>query len=115
MYKRQEQTLRSASVKYPVETGGIAIAYKSDGSIQTMQRMKSVKLTELSGSWAMASNQRYAIADDVQVYLRKNGSYYLTTLSAVNAEDYTLTGWYNNSSSSAGRQIRIIIATALES
>lgn len=57
-----EQTLRSASVKYPVETGGIAIAYKSDGSIQTMQRMKSVKLTELSGSWAMASNQRYAIA-----------------------------------------------------
>mgnify|MGYP001148646150 CR=1 FL=1 len=110
-----EQTLRSASVKYPVETGGIAIAYKSDGSIQTMQRMKSVKLTELSGSWAMASNQRYAIADDVQVYLRKNGSYYLTALSAVNVEDYTLTGWYNNSSSSAGRQIRIIIATALES
>lgn len=110
-----EQTLRSASVKYPVETGGIAIAYKSDGSIQTMQRMKSVKLTELSGSWAMASNQRYAIADDVQVYLRKNSSYYLTALSAVNAEDYTLTGWYNNSSSSAGRQIRIIIATALES
>lgn len=109
-----EQTLRSASVKYPVETGGIAIAY-NDGSIQTMQRMKSVKLTELSGSWAMASNQRYAIADDVQVYLRKNGSYYLTALSAVNAEDYTLTGWYNNSSSSAGRQIRIIIATALES
>lgn len=45
----------------------------------------------------------------------KNGSYYLTALSAVNVEDYTLTGWYNNSSSSAGRQIRIIIATALES
>ena len=109
-----EQTLRSASVKYPVETGGIAIAYKSDGSIHTMQRMKSAKLTELSGSWAMASNQKYAVADDVQVYLRKNGSYYLTTLSAVNAEDYTLTGWYNNSSNSTGRQIRIIIATALE-
>ena len=109
-----EQTLRSASVKYPVETGGIAIAYKSDGSIRTMQRIKSVKLTELSGNWAMASNQKYAVADDVQVYLRKNGSYYLTTLSAVNAEDYALTGWYNNSSNSTGRQIRIIIATALE-
>ena len=109
-----EQTLHSASVKYPVETGGIAIAYKSDGSIRTMQRMKSAKLTDLSGSWAMASNQKYAVADDVQVYLRKNGSYYLTTLSAVNAEDYALTGWYNNSSNSTGRQIRIIIATALE-
>ena len=98
-----------------MEAGGVAVAYQSDGSIHTLQRMNSVKLTELSGSWAMASNQRYAIADDVQVYLRKNGSYYLTALSAVNAEDYTLTGWYNNSSSSAGRQIRIIIATALES
>ena len=109
-----EQSLRSSTTKYPVETGGIAIAYESDGSIRTMQRMKSVKLTELSGSWAMASNQKYAVADAVQVYLRKNGSYYPTTLSAVNAEDYTLTGWYNNSGSTAGRQIRLIIATALE-
>ena len=109
-----QQTLRSSGISYPVETGGIAIAYESDGSIRTMQRMKSVKLTDLSGGWAMASNQKYAVADNVQVYLRKNGSYYLTTLSAVNAEDYTLTGWYNNSSNSTGRQIRIIIATALE-
>lgn len=110
-----EQTLRSTSAQYPVETGGIAIAYESDGSIRTMQRMKSVKLTDLSGSWAMASNQKYAVAEDVQVYLRKDNSYYLTALSAVNAEDYALTGWYNNSGSSAGRQIRIIIATARES
>ncbi len=109
-----QQTLRSSGISYPVETGGIAIAYESDGSIRTMQRMKSVKLTALSGGWAMASNQKYAVADNVQVYLRKNGFYYLTTLSAVNAEDYTLTGWYNNSSNSTGRQIRIIIATALE-
>ena len=105
MYKRQQ---------YPVETGGIAIAYQSDGSIRTMQRMKFAKLTDLSGSWAMASNQKYAVSDDVQVYLRKDNSYYLTTLSSVNAEDYTLTGWYNNSSNSTGRQIRIIIAAALE-
>lgn len=62
----------------------------------------------------MASNQKYAVSDDVQVYLRKDNSYYLTTLSSVNAEDYTLTGWYNNSSNSTGRQIRIIIAAALE-
>lgn len=109
-----EQTLRSTSAQYPVETGGIAIAYQSDGSIRTMQRIKSAKLTDLSGSWAMASNQKYAVSDDVQVYLCKDNSYYLTTLSSVNAEDYTLTGWYNNSSNSTGRQIRIIIAAALE-
>ena len=87
-----EQTLNSTSAQYPVEIGGIAVAHESDGSIRTMQRMKSTELTGLSSSWAMASNQKYAVADDVQVYLRSNGSYYLTTLSAVNTEDYTLTG-----------------------
>lgn len=109
-----EQTLNSTSAQYPVEIGGIAVAYESDGSIRTMQRMKSTELTGLSSSWAMASNQKYAVADDVQVYLRSNGSYYLTTLSAVNTEDYTLTGWYNNSGNSAGTQIRIVIAVPRE-
>lgn len=109
-----EQTLNSTSAQYPVEIGGIAVAHESDGSIRTMQRMKSTELTGLSSSWAMASNQKYAVADDVQVYLRSNGSYYLTTLSAVNTEDYTLTRWYNNSGNSAGTQIRIVIAVPRE-
>lgn len=109
-----EQTLNSTSAQYPVEIGGIAVAHESDGSIRTMQRMKSTELTGLSSSWAMASNQKYAVADDVQVYLRSNGSCYLTTLSAVNTEDYTLTRWYNNSGNSAGTQIRIVIAVPRE-
>lgn len=103
-------TLRSSSAKYPVRTGGVGISYESDGSIKSMQQMSSVRLTSLGVQSAMASNKKYALADDLQVYLHRNGDYYLTTVSAVNAEDYTLTGWYDTASGAAGGRIRIIIA-----
>ena len=31
-------------------------------------------------------------------------------LSAVNSEDYTLTGWYDNFGAAAGKKVRVIIA-----
>jgi hypothetical protein len=103
-------TLRSSGTKYSIETGGIGISYESDGSIKSMRQMSSVKLTSLSTQTAMASNKKYVVSDDVQVYLRKNGEYYLTKISAVNADDYTLTGWYDTASGSAGGRIRIVVA-----
>ena len=105
-----KKTIQSSGTKYAVETGGVAIGYKADGSIRTMRGMQSVKLTNLTGQQAMSGNKKYTLAEDIQIYLRSNGAYYLTTLSAVNGDDYTLTGWYDNSGSAAGGQIRIIIA-----
>ena len=102
-----EQSLRGSTSKYAVDTGGVAIAYKSDGSIRSMKRLDSVSLSELSTTWAMVKNKKVTLSDDVQVYLRQNSSYYLTSLSAINAEDYTLTGWCD----SALDHVRIIIAT----
>lgn len=104
-----EQTLRS-STAYGVKVGGVSILYHTDGSIQTMQSMKQVRLTALSNAWGMADNQKIGISENVQVYLYKNGSYYLTGLSAVNVEKFTLTGWYDDVGSAAGGQIRIIVA-----
>lgn len=104
-------TTRSSGTKYPVETGGMGISYKSDGSIKSMRQMSSVRLTSLSTQTAVADNRKYALADEVQVYLRKGGEYYLTTISAVNAEDYILTGWYDTASGAPGGRIRIMIAT----
>ena len=88
----------------------MAISCKADGSVRTMRGMQSVKLTDLTGQQAMSGNKKYTVAEDVQIYLRSNGTYYLTTLSAVNGDDYTLTGWYDSAGSAAGGQIRIIIA-----
>lgn len=62
----------------------------------------------------MADNQRYLLADDVQVLLRDSGAsggYYATTLDPINAEDYTLKGWYDDLGYTAGGRIRIIVAT----
>ena len=96
---------------YSVSTGGAALIY-DDEEISSIRQLTSVKLTELSGLTAMASNQQYSIAEDVQVILRGTGSsgYYVSSLSAIDTEDYTLTGWYDNLGYSAGGLIRIIVA-----
>lgn len=61
----------------------------------------------------MAGNKKYAIDEDAQVILRSSGSsgYYAAMFSAVNASDYSLTGWYDNLGYSAGGRIRLIVAT----
>ena len=104
-----EKSLQS-NQKYAVALGGIAISYDSDGGVRSMRSLKSLKITELSTSWAMADNQKLTVSEEVQVYLRQNGNYYLTTLSSVNPEDYTVTGWCDDFGCAAGGQIRLIVA-----
>ena len=65
-----------------------------------------MSLTELGTLTAKAKNQTYPLGDGVQVYLKDSGRLYYTSLSAINDENYTLTGWYD----SAGENIRVIVA-----
>lgn len=104
-----EQEVPYSGKKYPVDAGGVAIDYDEHGSIKSMKKLEQYALTSFGPEWATADNQRAAVAENVQVYLRDGGKYYLTTASAVNAQDYTLTGW-RDASGSAGGQIRIVIA-----
>ena len=101
----------SGSRIYSASTGG-AVLFYDDGEVSSIRQLSSVRLTELNGLTAMASNQRYSIAEDVQVILRGTGSsgYYSSTLSDIDAENYTLTGWYDDLGYSAGGRIRIIVA-----
>lgn len=82
-YVNGEQTTYKTSVKYPVLAGGISVR---------------------SGS------TRYETADDMQVYLWYKGKYYATILSQINAEDYSLIGWYDAHGSAAGGKIRVLVA-----
>lgn len=102
----QVNSIHTSGKDYPVNVGGIAILKSSDGSIASMQSLKSVTLTELGTLTAKAKNQTYSLGDGVQVYLRSGSDYYYTTLSAIDDENYTLTGWYDT----AVENIRIIIA-----
>lgn len=100
----------SGGAKYPVKSGGAMLVYEK-GSLKTMRQLNSVSLESLSALSAMGGGKEYKIAENVQVLLRDGtGSYYLTDLSQVNSEEYTLTGWYDSLGFSAGGRIRIIVA-----
>lgn len=102
----------SNSAKYAVQTGGVAIRYNSDGSIRSMKNTTAVKLVSLGALTARADNRTYELADDVQVYLRQNGTFYQTDLASINTEAYTLTGYYDDFGCPAGGQLRVIIASS---
>ena len=106
------KTLSTSDTTYPVANGGFAVRYSTDGSIKTIKNISSATITDLGSVYATANAKKYRLADDVQVYLRSESSFYATTLSGINTDDYTLTGWYDNFGCSAGGRIRVIIATA---
>ena len=93
-------------------TGGAAIRYEADGSIRSMRQLSDMAIRRIENGTAFSDDGGRRLAENVQVYLRQNGAYYLTELSAINPYDYRLTGWYDNFSGRAGGQIRILIAAA---
>ena len=111
-YLNGESYSLNGDVIYTAKVGGAALIYE-DGSLQNIRQLTSVTLTDLGTLTAMADNQQYTISEDVQVLLRGTGrtGYYATTLSQIDAEQYTLTGWYDDFGYSAGGLIRIIVAT----
>ena len=110
-YQDGQQYTLSGNVIYPARIGGAALFYQ-DEELQSIRQLSSVTLTQLGTLTAMADNQTYTLSENVQVLLRGTGStgYYSTTLSEINASDYTLTGWYDDFGYSAGGRIRIIVA-----
>ena len=112
----ETQTLNSDR-KYSIKTGGAALGYDEDGQVDSMKQLDSVTLDSLSGLTAVGDGRKYTISEQVQVLLRDDDSrrsYYLTDLSEINAQDYDLTGWYDDLDHSAGGHIRIIVATPKE-
>ena len=100
----------SGSTAYSVSTGGAVLLY-NDGSLKTIRQLQKVALTQLSDRYAMAGNQKYLLDENVQVLLQGSSGCYATTLSAINAEDYSLRGWYDELGCPGGGRIRILVAT----
>ena len=109
----ERTTLPSSGSKYAVNGGAVALVYGANGStLSNMRQLTSVRLTSINAdaSAAMAENRAFRLADGVQVYLRQGGELLSADASAVNGEDYRLTGWYDDFTGSAGGLIRILIA-----
>ena len=104
----QSQNYQSSSTIFPAEVGGARLIYNGD-SLKSMKQLNSVKLSSLGSLDAMGDGKKYLLDENVQVIL-VSGEYYPTTLSEINAEDYSLTGWYDDLNCPAGGRIRIITA-----
>ena len=109
-YVNGEQTTYKTSVKYPVLAGGISVRKTASGSVGTMVQLLPVTVDQLGAASVRSGSTRYETADDMQVYLWYKGKYYATTLSQINAEDYSLIGWYDAHGSAAGGKIRVLVA-----
>ena len=109
-YVNGEQTTYKTSVKYPVLAGGISVRKTASGSVGTIAQLLPVTVDQLGAASVRSGSTRYETADDMQVYLWYKGKYYATTLSQINAEDYSLIGWYDAHGSAAGGKIRVLVA-----
>ena len=113
-YVNGKQVTYQTSTKYPVLAGGIAVRTTTSGSVKAMRQLLPVVIDKLGAATVMANGKTYDTADDMQVYLWYGGTYYATTLSQVNSEDYTLIGWYDANGSAAGGKVRVLIALKKE-
>ena len=110
-YVNGEQVTYTTSVKYPVIAGGVAIGKSADGKkVNAMVQLSPVVVDKLGAGWVMKGDTRYETADDIQVYLWNQGTYYKVSLADLNTQDYKLIGWYDNQGHSAGNKIRLLVA-----
>ena len=109
-YVNGKQVTYKTSTKYPVLAGGIAIGTSTSGTVKSMTQLLPVVIDKVGAASVMSGNKKYETADEMQVYLWYKGTYYPTTLSQVNGEDYTLIGWYDGGLRPAGGKIRVLIA-----
>ena len=109
-YVNGKQVTYKTSTKYPVLAGGIAIGTSTSGTVKSMKQLLPAVIDKVGAASVMSGSKKYETADDMQVYLWYKGTYYPTTLSQVNGEDYTLIGWYDGGLRAAGGKIRVLIA-----
>ena len=109
-YVNGQQVIYQTSTKYPVLAGGVAIGKSTSGTVKSMRQLLPAVIDKAGAASVMSGGKKYETADDMQVYLWYKGTYYPTTLSQVNSEDYSLIGWYDASGSAAGGKIRVLIA-----
>ena len=110
-YVNGKQVTYTTSVKYPVIAGGVAIGKSANGQkVNAMVQLAPVVVDKLGAAWVQSGNTRYETADDVQVYLWNQGTYYKVSLADLNTENYKLIGWYDNQGHAAGKKIRLLVA-----
>ena len=100
----------TTAIKYPVLAGGIAVRQETTGSVKAMMQLMPLKIDKVGAASVLSGNERYEMADNVQVYLWYKGQYYPTKLAQVDADGYQLTAGTIISAALPEKKVRVIIA-----
>ena len=76
---------------------------------ERMYSLTSAGEGTISGRQFLTDQRRYTLSDQVLVYERRGGQYFLSTLARAQEGDFTLTAWYDKPEVQGGR-IRVIVA-----
>ncbi len=108
----QAQTMGSPNVSYNVKEGPFALL-NIDNSVAGIYNLSgtAVQSIDSANSITDSSGQSWLLSDSAQIYEKRGGEYYLTSLNLLNTGDYDLRAYYDQSANAGGR-IRIIIANA---
>lgn len=107
-----ERVYSNVSLGNSVSNEPVQMCFK-DNTLYQMSELKKMTIKEVGNGFVTDGKTSYSLSDRVQVYERRGGEYYLTTLPLVsNLNDYTLTGWYDKTDINGGR-IRIVVASAV--
>lgn len=106
----KSMSLNTQNSIFNINAGPAIFSYEN-GQIAGIRNLSGDNINSIAQTFVFSGNQKYMLAEDVQVYLQADGNYHLTELSSVsNLEKYNLKA-YVDSGYKAGKRVRIIIAT----
>ncbi len=106
----KSMSLNTQNSIFNINAGPAMFSYEN-GQIAGIRNLSGDNINSIAQTFVLSGNQKYMLAEDVQVYLQADGNYHLTELSSVsNLEKYNLKA-YVDSGYKAGKRVRIIIAT----
>ena len=76
----------------------------------SLKSLKALNISALTAQYGISGGTEYPLADKTAVYVYKNSTFTLSSISTVSDGSYSLTAYYDKDFSSGGR-IRVIVAS----
>jgi len=103
-------TVHSAYADYNVKVGPCAVEYGADGAIESLSSLRSSTVEAIHSYGMDLKNGEYIRnAAGLQVYIKDDDSYYISSLNNVSLEEYKLTAYFDGYTENGG-MIRMVIA-----
>ncbi|MBQ1271827.1 MAG: hypothetical protein IIY11_09260, partial [Clostridia bacterium] len=103
-------TVHSAYADCNVKVGPCAVEYGADGAIESLSSLRNSAVEALHSYGMDLKNGEYIRnAAGLQVYIKDDDSYYISSLGIISPEEYKLTAYFDGYTENGG-MIRMVIA-----